>query len=46
MTIKELIAELSQYDENTRVEIFDESNGIIDITDIFKSETKQSVIIS
>ena len=46
MTIKELIATLSEYDENTRVEIFDEANGIIDITDIFKSETKQSIIIS
>ena len=46
MTIKELIATLSEYDENTRVEIFDEANGIIDITDIFKSETKQSVILA
>ena len=46
MTIKELIATLSEYDETTRVKIFDEANGIIDITDIFKSETKQSIILA
>lgn len=37
MTVKELIAKLQEFDENLPVEIFDESNGYIDITEIFQS---------
>ena len=38
MTVKELITELSKYDENLPVEIYDESNGYVDITEIFESK--------
>ena len=36
MSVKELIAELSKYDENIPVRIFDESHGHIDITEILE----------
>jgi hypothetical protein len=46
MTIKELMAQLQQYDENTRIQIFDAAYGIIDITDIFQSDRTGAVILS
>ena len=39
MRVKELIAKLQEFDENLPVEIFDECNGYIDITEIFQSRT-------
>lgn len=38
MTVKELIEKLQEYDEDLPVEIFDEVNGYIDITDVFDSK--------
>lgn len=34
MTVKELIAELQKYDENTPVKVFEENCGNIDITEV------------
>lgn len=36
MTVKDLIAQLQQYDENMTVKVFDESCGNIDITEVAK----------
>lgn len=47
MSVKELIAELSKYDENTAVRIFDESHGHIDITEILEfNHSRQGHYIS
>ena len=39
MTIKELIEELQQYDENLTVRVFDSDSGNIDITEVYHSKT-------
>lgn len=39
MTVKELREKLAQYDENSKVQIFDSECGYIDITEIFQSES-------
>ena len=46
MTAKELIAFLSAFDENQRIEIFDSAYGCIDITDVFSNEHHKSVVLS
>lgn len=46
MTVKELCEALAQYDENTKVQIFDSEWGYVDITDIFYSDHKQQICIS
>ena len=46
MSVGELIAILQQYDEHARVETYDEANGIIDITDVFKRQDYNGVVIS
>ena len=38
MTIKELIEELQQYDENLTVRVFDSNSGNIDITEVYHSK--------
>lgn len=38
MTVKELIAQLQQYDEDMPVRVFDSNCGNIDITEVYKSE--------
>lgn len=40
MRVKDLIKILKEFDENTRVRLFDEANGIIDITEIQEAEGK------
>lgn len=46
MTVKELIAYLSVFDDNQRVEIFDSAYGCIDITDTFSNEHHKSIVLS
>jgi hypothetical protein len=46
MTVKDLIAVLQCYDEETIVRIFDSEAGIIDITDMFTSERTGDLILS
>ena len=38
MTVKELIEELQQYDENMTVRVFDSNSGNIDITEVYQTE--------
>lgn len=38
MTVKELIEELQQYDEDMPVRVFDSNSGNIDITEVYQSE--------
>jgi hypothetical protein len=46
MTARELIAYLSAFDENQRIEIFDSAYGCIDITDVFSNEHHKSIVLS
>lgn len=38
MTVRELIEELQQYDENMAVRVFDSNSGNIDITEVYQTE--------
>ena len=46
MTVKDLIAVLQCYNEETIVRIFDSEAGIIDITDMFTSERTGDLVLS
>ena len=46
MTVKELIAVLSAFDSDQRVEIFDSAYRCIDITDMFSNEHHKSIVLS
>lgn len=46
MTVKNLIAVLSAFDGDQRVEIFDSAYGCIDITDMLSNEHHNRIVIS